>query len=222
MGHHGSDRDDQGGRAERDQSMQSEHKCGTTRGLARWPCSKEAADQNSFYAAEAPNNYNYGLESGGLIRDWIKAGVNMYSAWNMVLDTGGFSMDEVRPWPQNALIAIDRNAKTVIKTPTYYVFRHVAQYVSPEATRVNTTGGDALAFKNPDGSFTTILHNSGTSPAATVLSVGASTVEFADSGSRLGHRSTLRPPELGSVRANAPSVAARGGRRFVGASHEKT
>ncbi len=58
------------------------------------------------------------------------------------------------------------------------MFRHVAQYVSPGATRVNTTGGDALAFKNPDGSVTTILYNSTTSPAATVLAVGATTVEF--------------------------------------------
>jgi glucosylceramidase len=158
--------------------MQSEHKCGNYPWLDQQAASKEAADYDTFWPTEAPNNYNYGVESWGLIRDWIKAGVNIYSAWNMVLDTGGFSMDKVRPWPQNALLAVDRNAKALIKTPTYWVFRHVSQYVSPGADRVNVTGGDALAFKNPDGSITTILHNSQQAPAPTVLSVGGTTVEF--------------------------------------------
>ena len=48
-----------------------------------------------------------------LIVDWITAGVNIYSAWNMVLDTGGFSVDTMRPWPQNALLAVDRSRRGV-------------------------------------------------------------------------------------------------------------
>jgi glucosylceramidase len=37
----------------------------------------------------APNDQAYAVESWGLIRDWIKAGVTAYSTWNMVLDTVG-------------------------------------------------------------------------------------------------------------------------------------
>lgn len=68
------------------------------------------------------------MESWGLIRDWIKKGVNAYSAWNMVLDTVGRSLDTVRPWAQNALLAVDVSGKKLHITPAYYVFRHVSQY----------------------------------------------------------------------------------------------
>ena len=54
--------------------------------------------------AMAPNDQAYAVESWGLIRDWIKAGVTAYSAWNMVLDTVGVGIDTTRVWPQNALL----------------------------------------------------------------------------------------------------------------------
>ena len=104
--------------------------------------------------------------------------MNAYSAWNMVLDTQGHNLDEERPWPQNALLTVDRTTGTLTATPAYYVFRHVAQYVEPGATRIGTSGGDALAFRNPDGSIVTILYNSGGSPSQTTLGVGEATVQF--------------------------------------------
>ena len=55
----------------------------------------------------APNDQAYAVESWGLIRDWIKAGVTAYSAWNMVLDTVGIGIDTTRVWPQNALLTVD-------------------------------------------------------------------------------------------------------------------
>ena len=55
----------------------------------------------------APNDQAYAVESWGLIRDWIKAGVTAYSAWNMVLDTVGVGIDSTRVWPQNALLTVD-------------------------------------------------------------------------------------------------------------------
>jgi hypothetical protein len=73
----------------------------------------------------APNNHAYGEESWDLITDWLEAGVNICTAWNMVLDTEGVNLDETRSWPQNALLAVDMQAKTLQVTPTYYVFRHI-------------------------------------------------------------------------------------------------
>jgi glucosylceramidase len=162
--------------------MQSEHKCGNYpwkgNNGASTASSAEAADSETFWADAAPNNYNYAVESWGLIKQWIEAGVHIYSAWNMVLDTGGFNMDKVRPWPQNSLLVVDKGAKKLILTPTYYVFRHVAQYVEPGAKRLSVQGGNALAFKNPDGSIVTTIYNSNNQASQTTLAVGGTNVQF--------------------------------------------
>ncbi|WP_044986602.1 glycoside hydrolase family 30 protein [Sorangium cellulosum] len=150
--------------------VQTEHKCGN------YPWNPTGSPP--FDAQKAPNDHAYAEESWGLIRDWIKAGVTSYSAWNMVLDTAGKNLDSERPWPQNALLTVDTAAKTLNVTPVYHVFRHVSEYVDPGATRVATTGGDALAFKNPDGSIVTILYNSGNAAKMTVLDVAGKKLQF--------------------------------------------
>jgi glucosylceramidase len=134
---------------------------------------------SGFNSSNAPNDYAYGIESWGLIRDWLKAGANSYSAWNMVLDTGGIGNDTTRVWPQDALLVVDPGAKTITASPAYYVFRHFSQYIEPGATRVATTGSlDSLAFKNPDGSFVTVIYNAASSAAPTILSVGGTDLRF--------------------------------------------
>jgi glucosylceramidase len=127
----------------------------------------------------APNDQAYGVESWGRIRDWIKNGVNSYSAWNMVLDTVGWGIDTNRKWSQNALLAIDTSTNTLIPTPAYYVFRHFSQFVDPGAKVVSATGGDALAFKNPSGSIVVVMYNSGAANANYTVSVGGKLVKFA-------------------------------------------
>ena len=151
--------------------IQTEHKCGNY----HW----NPAGFPPFNADQPANDYAYAVESWGYIRDWIEAGVNSYNAWNMVLDTKGHNSDYERPWPQNALLTVDRTAKKLNVTPAYYVFRHVSQFVEPGAVRVATTGSaDALAFKNPDGGFVTIIYNSGGSAQQQTLTAGARTVSF--------------------------------------------
>jgi glucosylceramidase len=87
-----------------------------------------------------------------------------------------------RVWPQNALLTVDRGAKRLNATPAYYVFRHVSQYVDVGAKRVGTQGGDAVAFKNPDGSVVTVVFNSGGQAAQTTLSAAGKTVQFSVPG----------------------------------------
>jgi glucosylceramidase len=97
----------------------------------------------------------------------------------MVLDTGGIGNDTTRVWPQDALLVVDPGAKTITASPAYYVFRHFSQYIEPGATRVATTGSlDSLAFKNPDGSFVTVIYNAASSAAPTILSVGGTDLRF--------------------------------------------
>jgi glucosylceramidase len=136
-----------------------------------------------FNANMAPNDFAYGVESWGLIRDWLKAGATSYSAWNMVLDQVGLGNDTVRNWPQDSLLVVNTSTKMLTATPAYYVFRHISQYVQPGATRVATSGAlDTLAFKNPDGTTVTILYNSGGSAAQTVLAVGSTKLQFSVPG----------------------------------------
>jgi glucosylceramidase len=139
---------------------QTEHRCGN------YPWEKP------FDATAAPNDQAYAVESWGLIRDWINAGVTAYSAWNMVLDTVGVGIDTTRVWPQNALLTVDTQAKVLHITPTYYVFRHLSQFVATGAKVVATQGGDALAFRNPNGSLVAVMYNSGAEKTMTVAIAG--------------------------------------------------
>jgi len=128
----------------------------------------------------APNDYNYGIETWGLIKGWITDGVNSYSSWNMVLDTVGTGIPSGRLWPQNALLVVNRSAKTLTATPAYYVFRHFSQYVLPGARRVAVSGTsvDAVAFKNPDGSIVAAMYNSGSAAKTTTFSIGGTRLQF--------------------------------------------
>jgi len=95
----------------------------------------------------------------------------------MVLDKGGLGIDDTRKWPQNALLVADSG--TVTPTPAYYVFRHFSQFVDPGAKRIDASGGDAVAFKNPDGSLVAVMFNSGAANSNYVVSIGGKKVQFA-------------------------------------------
>jgi glucosylceramidase len=144
---------------------QTEHQCGNYPWL------------DGFVASSAPNDHAYAVESWSRIRNWIDAGVTSYGTWNMVLDTVGNGIDSERFWPQNALLTVDTSTNTLNVTPTYYVFRHFSQFVEPGATVVATSGGDAIAFRNPDGTIVTVMYNSGAARTY-VLSVGGQSLQF--------------------------------------------
>lgn len=151
--------------------MQTEHQCGNN----PW---ETPGTQN-----RAPNDHAYGVETWGRFKNWIVDGnVNSYLAWNMVLDTGGRSLDTQRPWAQNALLAVDTGSGQLIQTPAYFVFRHLAAYVYPGAVRLSTSGGDAIAFRNPDESIVVAIYNSGGARDMTV-GVGGTTLQFSAPGS---------------------------------------
>jgi glucosylceramidase len=156
--------------AESGQVWQTEHRCGN------YSFSAPYWDQSRYNANMPQNDHLYGEESWQLIRDWIVAGVHSYSAWNMVLDTVGKSLDG---WPQNALLTVDRGARMLNVTPAYYAFRHFSQYVAPGATRIQITGStDALAFQNPDGSIITEVYNKDAAVRTTTVAIRGAMVRF--------------------------------------------
>jgi len=146
-------------------------------GIPIWLSEHRCGGQPGANVATAPNDINYGRESWGYIRDAIKNGLTAYNSWNMVLDKGGKGNDNTRVWAQNALLVADAGQLTL--TPAYYVFRHVSQYVAPGAKRIDATGGDAVAFKNPDGSLVAAMYNSGAANNAFVVSIGGKKLQFA-------------------------------------------
>jgi glucosylceramidase len=151
--------------------MQTEHKCGNYNfATPYW-------DQSRYDANKPQNDHLYGEESWQLIRDWVVAGVNAYSAWNMVLDSNGRSLDG---WPQNALLVVDRDAQQLIVTPAYYAFRHYSQYIAPGATRIDVRGSsDAFAFENPAGSIVLEVYNSGQAPEQVTADIAGQLYQFA-------------------------------------------
>jgi glucosylceramidase len=132
----------------------------------------------AYNATHAPNDQAYGVESWGYIRNAITKGkVTSYNAWNMVLDDKGLGIDTSRDWKQDALLLVDGGK--VNPTPAYYVFRHFSQYVVPGATVVATTGGDAVAFKNPDGSLVAVVYNSGAANNKFIVAMGGKKLQLA-------------------------------------------
>ncbi|HEY3497379.1 MAG TPA: glycoside hydrolase family 30 beta sandwich domain-containing protein, partial [Polyangiaceae bacterium] len=147
----------------------TEHKCGN------YPWNPEGYPA---YVMTAPNDQAYAVESWGYLKGAIARGkVTAYNAWNMVLDRVGLGNDTTRHWAQNALLVADN--MTVTPTPTYHVFRHISQYVLPGAKVLGTTGGDALAFKNPDGTMVAVMFNSGAANPSYSVAMGGKTYSFA-------------------------------------------
>jgi len=147
---------------------QTEHMAGN----CPFPSARCATITPRGQSTAAPNDDAYAIESWNNIHDWIQAGVSSYNAWNLVLDTLGVGIKSSGVWNQNALLVVDTAEKKLIATPAYWVFRHVSQFVEPGARVVATTGGSALAFRNPNGTLATILFNAGPRKEVVVAALG--------------------------------------------------
>jgi len=161
----------------------SEHRCGNYPWNPSTGCGDSGDSCPKYNSTQAPNDMAYGVESWKQIRNAITKGkVTGYSAWNMVLDKIGLGNDTSRDWRQNALLVADGGK--INPTPYYYVFRHLAQYTLPGATVLSTSGGDAIAFKNPapDSSYVVVMYNSGSANNNYVVSVGGKKLQFAMPG----------------------------------------
>jgi glucosylceramidase len=158
----------------------TEHKCGNYPWDGATGCGDGGSTSCPAYnKSQAPNDQAYGVESWYQIRRSLNSGrITAYNAWNMALDTGGLGNDDKREWRQNALLAVDTGSKALKVTPAYCVFRHFSQFVAIGAKRVATSGGDAVAFKNPDGSIVAVMYNSGSANSSYGISIGGQKFQF--------------------------------------------
>ena len=154
----------------------TEHKCGN---YPFYPSGRPATATTPAitpYWEPPPNDQSYAVETWWYIRDAItKAKVTAYNVPHMVLDTGGKGNDTTRKWAQDSLLTV--SGGTITKTPAYYVVRHFSQFVDPGATVVATSGGDAVAFKNPDGSLVAVLY-SAAARSDYVVAIGGKKLQF--------------------------------------------
>jgi hypothetical protein len=112
-------------------------------------------DANSFW--------NYAMGNDDNMQQFISGGVNVYSQWNIILDTSGAN---IAKWRQFAPIMIDTVGKKVTFTPQFHQMRHYS-YIKPGAFRVAVSGThpniNALGFRNLDGENILIATNKSSS-----------------------------------------------------------
>lgn len=119
----------------------------------------------------APNDWYYGDYTLGSMIEWLKAGVNAYTQWNMILEPTGKSS---WGWPQNSMITVFKDTGKVRYNPQFFAAKHFSCYVQPGAYRIGVSGtydgigdakkntwpgGDKIAFVNPDGEQVIIVRN---------------------------------------------------------------
>lgn len=106
------------------------------------------------------NDWHYARTGWATIKRYIEAGATAWQYWNLALDDGGSSG---WGWPQNSLVAIDRQRGRYRLTHDYWLLRHLSGAVRPGARLVPVESffgfDDQLAFRNPDGALVLIANN---------------------------------------------------------------
>jgi glucosylceramidase len=154
----------------------TEHKCGNYPFITSARGATATAPAITAYAEPPANDQSYAVETWWYIRDAItKAKVTAYNVPHMVLDTVGKGNDTSRQWAQDSLLTV--SGGKITKTQAYYVVRHFSQFVDPGAAVVRTNGGDAVAFKNPDGSLVAVIY-SAAAKSNYVVAMGGKKLQF--------------------------------------------
>lgn len=121
------------------------------------------------------NDWKGCVYSWQLLKHYMNNGTNVYDYWNISLDEGGLSR---WGWSQNSLVTVNEETNTFKYTYEYYLLKHASHYVLPGAVVLPMSGEftDMLAFRNTNGSYVLILHNSSNSGIKPVIKVGNHTI----------------------------------------------
>ncbi len=132
--------------------------------------------QTENECGDGRNSWEYARYIFNLLQHYITNGVNAYVYWNMVLPEGGLS---TWGWRQNAMISINPDTRAVTYNPEFYLMRHFARFIQPDAVRQVLCGawtGNSVAFTNPDGSTVIVIANPFPDPRPLALETQAGTV----------------------------------------------
>ncbi len=87
---------------------------------------------------------------------YINGGSENFCYWNMILnETGKSGWD----WRQNALITIDREAKSVTYNPDFAVISLMSRFIRPGSVRVAAFSRDTIIAVERQGGYNLILQN---------------------------------------------------------------
>jgi len=135
-----------------------------------------AAPEDKQYHPKYVPVYRYARDIIGSLNNWVEGWVD----WNMVLDRQGGPN-----WAHNWAVApviVDPEQDEVYFTPLYYTLAHFSRFIRPGAVRIgtvcNTAGLELTAVKNPDGSFVTVVLNTGEVPRNIRLKLGSKELDF--------------------------------------------
>jgi glucosylceramidase len=115
--------------------------------------------QSENECGDGANSWRYALYVWELIQHYFTNHVVAYVYWNMILPAGGRS---TWGWPQNSMMTVDPQRRTLAFTHEYYVMKHLARFVQGGAVRLGLRGpwtSNALCFENPDGSTVLAMVN---------------------------------------------------------------
>jgi glucosylceramidase len=115
--------------------------------------------QTENECGDGHNTWAYAQYVFSLVHHYVANGAAGYVYWNMVLQPGGVS---TWGWPQNSMITIDPDTGRVEYQPEFYVMKHFAHFVRPEAVALAVEGpwaANAVAFATPDSGILAVVAN---------------------------------------------------------------
>ncbi len=124
---------------------------------AAWPDLRIMQTENE--CGDGRNTWRYAHYVFTLLWHYLTNGAEAYCYWNMVLPLGGVS---TWGWPQNSMVCVDAEWRAAVYNPEFHLMKHFSRFVERGAVRLDLTGpwaGNAVAFRNPDGSLVAVGAN---------------------------------------------------------------
>ncbi|MBE6808970.1 MAG: glucosylceramidase [Ruminococcaceae bacterium] len=126
-----------------------------------------------------PQEWTYGENYGHELCGALKAGINGFTDWNLVLDeNNGPAHNREGRLYCNAPVFCDGEKDEVILTPAYYYIGHFSKFIKRDAVRLGISSYsekvESVAFKNPDGSIVCVVLNRTDDDMEYILRIGTS------------------------------------------------
>ncbi|MBD0400024.1 hypothetical protein [Flammeovirga sp. EKP202] len=91
------------------------------------------------------------------IADYINSGLTNFCYWNMILNE---TTESGWDWPQNSLINIDREKKTIQYNPDYNAMYIISHFIKPGDVRIaSNSKKPLLTVKDKEGNLKVLIHN---------------------------------------------------------------
>ena len=129
--------------------------------------------QTENECGDGKNSWAYAHHVFSLVSHYLSAGVSAYMYWNMVLQPGGRS---TWGWNQNSLAVVDPSSQKWAWQPEFWVFKHLAHFVSPGDIPLRIEGAlapCAVAFERAQGGFVLAVQNPLSEPARLNSQIGS-------------------------------------------------